>query len=281
MKNKIYLSGRWVDIYLNDLIFQGVGPVLDHDYTKRLVTKKTSVEICCGSYYDALQVHKAGGKRIELNSALTLGGLTPDISTVKLVKNNLNLEVNAMVRPRSGGFNYLDEEYLVIKNQIIDLLEADVDGIVFGFLDKNQRVDYYRVKEVVELIHAYDKKAIFHRAFDVCHDPIEAIQVLVSLGVDRLLTSGQAPSAVAGVDMLRYLVRNYGDQIEIIAGCGVTAQNVKELIYQTNVPSVHSSCKEYLPDDTESLNQVSFASSEYGYQVVSFKKVVDLLREVG
>ena len=274
------LNSNWKDVYLDIDLYHGLMTKITKDNEKCCHLALANVEICCGSYMDARQAAKGGAKRIELNTALELGGLTASPAVVKLIKGNLDLTVNAMVRCRAGGFHYSNDDFLVMKNEALELMASGADGIVFGFLDKHRKVDYLRVQEFVHLIHSYNKKAIFHRAFDVCADPLEAIAVLIELGVDTLLTSGKKPTALEGKDLIKYLVDQYGKQIEIVAGSGVTHENVKELVCYTQVKTVHSSCKKYLKDPTAKFQGVSFETSDQGQFAVSGQKVKLLIEEV-
>lgn len=267
-------------MYLDIDLYHGLMTKITKDNEKCCHLSLANVEICCGSYTDARQAAKGGARRIELNTALEVGGLSASPAVVKLVKGNLDLIVNAMVRCRAGGFHYSDDEFLVMKNQALELMESGADGIVFGFLDRNRKVDYLRVQEFVHLIHSYNKKAIFHRAFDVCVDPLEATAVLVELGVDALLTSGKKQTAIEGKELIKYLVDQYGKQIEIVAGSGITHENVKELVCFTQVNSVHSSCKKYVKDLTSRYQGVSFETDHQGQQAVSGQKVKMLIEEV-
>lgn len=263
------------------------------------------VEICCGGYADAVHAWSGGADRIELNSGLALGGLTPGAGTLRLVKEHCpGLETVAMVRPRGGGFCYSQEEYAAMRADAEALLRAGADGIAFGFLMEGDRteagrasqygrkrnnanarsmsdhgaglvsqhdhegsgvrqagcmIDATRTREMVELIHVCGGTAVFHRAFDIAGSADEAMEMLISLGVDRVLTSGGMDTAVHGASRIADLVRRYGDSIEIVAGSGVHADNVASLISQTGVTQVHSSCKEWICDATADTGTVSFS----------------------
>ena len=128
------------------------------------------VEICCGSYEDCLRAERGGAKRVELNSALFLGGLTPSIATVKKVLENTSLEVIAMVRPRGAGFCYLESEVEVMMQDAEEMLKLGVDGLAFGFLNADCTVDVEKTKAMVDLIHRYGKTAVYHRAIDCAVD---------------------------------------------------------------------------------------------------------------
>ena len=177
------------------------------------------LEVCCGSYEDALTASQAGAKRIELNSALPLGGLTPTTATLDMIKRNTDMEVICMVRCREGGFFYSENEYMQMIEEATELLEHGADGIAFGFLDEQKNLSVTRIRNMVTLIHSYNKIAVFHRAFDVMENT-DSIHMLYELGIDRVLTSGQKPTAFAGIETLKNLQENYGDKIEIVGlGC--------------------------------------------------------------
>ncbi|MFV0395779.1 MAG: copper homeostasis protein CutC [Coprobacillaceae bacterium] len=238
------------------------------------------IEICCGSYEDALQAYLGGAKQIELNSALHLGGLTPSIGSLLLTKEKTDMKVICMVRPRGAGFNYTEIEY---KQMLMDakiLLENGADGIAFGFLSSDLTIDIDRTKEMISLIKSYDKEMVFHRAFDCVIDPIQSIETLISIGVNRILTSGLQATAMAGKDMLKLLQKEYGDKIEILAGSGINATNTKELMEYTKIRNIHSSCKNWKNDITTSGKSVNYCYGPVGhendYDVVS-KELVEKL----
>ncbi len=241
------------------------------------------IEICCGSYMDAYNAHLAGVKRIELNSALSLGGLTPSVASLKLTKENTDLEVICMARPRAAGFCYLEIEYTQLFNEAKQLLENGADGIAFGFLLADHTIDVARTKEMVGLIKSFNKKAVFHRAYDCVVNPIESIETLIDCGIDRVLTSGLQPTAIEGKEVIKMLQENYATQIEILPGSGVNASNVKELVAFTAVNQIHSSCKDFLTDITTSGKSVnySYAGKEHinDYEVVN-RKIAEGLKEV-
>ena len=154
---------------------------------------KTVLEICCGSFEDVKTAYENGAGRVELNSALYLGGLTPSLASLICAKEQCTIPVVAMVRPRGGGFCYSLEEY---QTMILDtklLLEHGADGIAFGFLKENQTLDTEQTKELIHLIHEHGGEAVFHRAFDCVADQKKTIEQLIGLGADRILTSGGAP----------------------------------------------------------------------------------------
>ena len=239
-----------------------------------------TLEVCCGSYEDCINAYKGKAKRVELNSALFLGGLTPSLGSLVCAKDITDLEVICMVRPRGAGFCYTEEEY---KGMLIDammLLEQNADGLAFGFLHENKTIDVERTREMVKLIHGYRKQAVFHRAFDMVEDVEEAIQQLISVGVDRVLTSGGYSTAPEGAEVLALLQAKYGDKIEILAGCGVNASNVIELIEKTGVTQVHSSCKDWVVDPTTTSERNNYGFNKDMYDIVSVDKVRELKEKI-
>lgn len=247
--------------------------------------KERIVEICCGSYYDAVQAAAGGARRIELNSALMLGGLTPTPATLKLVKQSFpDLKVVAMVRPRGAGFCYTEEEFLVMEAECQELAAAGADGIAFGCLCADGTLDMEKNKRLISLIKGAKMEAVFHRAFDCADNPFEAAEQLIGLEVDRVLTSGQQASAMDGAEQIRRLQAEYGDRIQILAGGGVNAENALELIEKTGIAQVHSSCKTWRTDPTTVRGNVSYSIApgdrKSMYDVVSASLVRALVEKV-
>lgn len=243
------------------------------------------LEICCGSYYDAVQAASGGARRIELNSGLYLGGLTPSLGTLELVKENLNVKVIAMSRPRGGGFCYCKEDFEVMERDTKLLAKHGADGIAFGCLNRDAAINRSQNERLISIIHDYGKEAVFHRAFDCTADPYESMEILIGMGVDRVLTSGQKPKAPEGAMLLKELQDRYGDRIEILAGSGINASNARQLMDRTGLSQVHSSCKDWEKDPTTIANGVSYAfapaPNEMAYDVVSAGLVRTLLESIG
>lgn len=238
---------------------------------------KKVVEVCCGSYYDALQASHGGASRIELNSALHMGGLTPSLATLLKVKEETDLEVICMVRPRGAGFCYSDEDFEVMKLDAEILLDNGADGIAFGCLDEEGDINIIQTREMVNIIKSYHKTAVFHRAIDCVNDIDESMNILITIGVDRILTSGLQAKATHGKEMIKYLQEAYGNSIEILAGSGINALNAKKLMDYTGISQVHSSCKDWLLDSTTSRDEVDFSYHGDEYDVVSYELVENLV----
>lgn len=243
------------------------------------------LEICCGSFEDAMIAYECGVKRIELNSGLSLGGLTPSLGSLIMTKQYTDLEVATMVRARGAGFCYTNYQFEQMEEDAKLMLAYGTDAIVFGFLKEDQTVDENRTREFVELIHAEGRKAVFHRAFDCIKDSQRAIEQLIRLGVDRILTSGREETADKGIPLLKQLQETYGSKIEILAGCGINETNAKKIMTETGITQIHSSCKGWAKDVTTVGDQVSYAIYEQerqeSYETVDYKKVQSLLQAIG
>ncbi len=249
-------------------------------YYKHNPNRMNMLEVCCGSYEDALEAYKAGAKRIELNSALYLGGLSPNGAIVKLLKEKTNLNIVSMVRPRGTGFCYTEAEIIEMFEVAKNLLDSGTDAIAFGFLTKNSEIDSENTKKMVDLIHSYGKKAVFHRAIDVVSDYYSSVEMLCRLGVDRILTSGMANKAVEGLDVLASLYKKFGASIEIVAASGVNENNVNDIL-ATGIYQIHSSCKGFKKDTTSTNNGVSYNYlDDEKYEVVSKDKVEAILNKL-
>lgn len=243
------------------------------------------IEVCCGSYQDCIAAYKGKATRVELNSALSVGGLTPSLASLRRVKKETNLQVICMVRPRAAGFCYEKEDVEIMFEEAKILLENGADGIAFGFLNMDGTIQKEQTKKMVEMIHAYHGQTVFHRAFDVTPDPIQAVETLIECGVDRILTSGQQSKAMQGIELIKLLQQKYGKQIQILPGSGMNAENAKRMMDYTGVYQVHSSCKNYKIDQTTTKNGVSYsyleAPHKNDYDVVDenlVKKLVDSIQ---
>ena len=243
--------------------------------------KRDLFEVCAGSVQDCINAQLGGADRVELNSALHLGGLTPSLAMLKLVKEKISLKVICMDRPRAAGFCYDDVEIETMFEDAKILLENGADGISFGFLNSDATINVTETKKMVELIHQYQKEAVFHRAFDCVDDPMHAIKQLIDCGVDRILTSGLQPTAMQGASVLEKLQSEFGNRIELLAGSGINANNIRAIKEQTGLHQFHGSCKEWCKDSTTTVGNVSYAYQESDdYDCVSLEKVKSIVQEL-
>lgn len=207
--------------------------------------EKILFEVCCGCTEDAVQAERGGADRIELNSALFLGGLTPSIGALETVKAQVKIPVMCMVRPREGGFCYTAFDYDTVCRDALALVRAGADGIVFGFLNDDGTVDAARCADFLGRVRAENPEVetVFHRAIDVVPDVFAALDTLTALGVTRVLTSGQRASAPQGAETIRKMLAHAAGRIDILPGGGINAGNVRGFIAETGVKSVHASAR--------------------------------------
>lgn len=197
------------------------------------------IEICCGSTEDAISAWKGGAKRVELNSNLFHGGLTPTLGSLVAVKKHCpDLKVMCMSRPREGGFCYTDLEFETMLEDARLMLSHGADGIVFGILNPDGTIDKERCKKMMEVIG--DKESVFHRAIDVVPDWKETLDILIELGVKRVLTSGQKPSVPEGIKTIKAMIEYSNGRIEILPGAGITSDNADWVVRETGTNQMHA-----------------------------------------
>ena len=195
------------------------------------------VEAAVDSFAGALSAQAEGAHRIELCGPLHDGGTTPSAGLIARCSDELLVSVHVLVRPRAGNFVYSEDEILVMSKDIAVAKEFGVDGVVIGALTPEGDVDAGTMSELIAI--ASPMRVGFHRAFDQVRDQHEALELLVSLQVDHILTSGGADTAMAGAKQLKLLVERAGDRIGIIAGGSITKANAAELVKKTGVRTVH------------------------------------------
>jgi len=214
--------------------------------------KKITLEICCGSVDDCVEAWKNGADRVELNSCLFLGGLTPTIGALRTCKRLTDLPVMAMVRPRGGGFDYTEAEYATALEDAELLLENGADGLVFGFLNADGSIDEERTARLVAL--AGERETVFHRAIDVTRDWRRSLDTLIGLGVKRVLTSGLRSDVFFALDTIAEMIDYAGGAIEILPGAGITLENAGRVAAMTGCTQMHLACHRKAADTSTRLN---------------------------
>lgn len=210
------------------------------------------LEVCVDSTASALAAKRGGADRLELCADLIVGGTTPSLTLVQQVKAETGLPVRALLRPRFGDFCYDSYELAQMEQLAAELVEAGADGIVTGVLTPEGAPDAGAMQPIYAAARKAAEKAgrpvacTLHRAFDVCADPFAALETARSMGLCTILTSGQAASAPQGAALLRQLTERAGKDVEILAGAGVSAQNIPVLAAQTGVRAFHLSGKQVL-----------------------------------
>ena len=226
------------------------------------------LEICVDSLDQTKAAIKYGASRIELCSALDLGGLTPSFGLTKQCNDLSQVEVHVMIRPRGGGFVYSSNEVQCMKVDIQSLGNTGAKGVVFGILDKNGSINYEINNRLLDLAKSLNLEVTFHRAFDFVKDPEKSLDQLIKAGFDRVLTSGQENTAIQGIDLIKQMVTQSLGRIEIMAGGGVNGSNIEDL-YATGIDAIHFTARKPIPQtkdlgmgreyvvDTDKLNYVA------------------------
>ena len=205
----------------------------------------TVIEICIGNIQDALKAASYPIDRIELNSALELGGLSPSLETIRTLKGMIDVPLCCMCRPRGGDFFYSELEYQTMLKDAEEMLKAEADGIVFGFLNEDKTINIRRTAMMSDLIHSYHREAVFHKAFDETDDLDQSVKDLISCKIDRILTSGKAvyPDILKGCEILHDLHEKYHDHISLLPGGGVRIENIQDVLRISGCGQVHMTSK--------------------------------------
>ena len=197
-------------------------------------------ENCANSVESCVEAQRACVDRVELCAGIPEGGTTPSYGDIIMARRVLDTtKLHVIIRPRGGDFLYSDLEKEIMLEDVRMARRLGVDGVVFGALTASGDVDMEFMQQL--MAEARGLSVTFHRAFDVCRDPFEALEQIIELGCDRILTSGQMPKAEEGVELLRQLVVRAGDRIIIMPGCGVNANNIAEIAKETGAREFHFS----------------------------------------
>ena len=212
------------------------------------------VEICANSAQSCVEAEIGGASRVELCAGIPEGGTTPSYGEIYMAKKLTSaIDVNVIIRPRGGDFLYTQAE---TESMILDIelaKQLKVHGVVFGCLTKQGDID---IPLMCRLIDAAKPLSVTcHRAFDVCRDPFAALESLIELGCDRILTSGQQPDAVQGIPMIKELVQRAGERIIIMPGCGVREDNIERIESETGAKEFHTSARSILHSKMEYRNE--------------------------
>ena len=220
--------------------------------------KKILVEVCCGSADDVIEAKKAGADRVELNSDLFHGGLTPTVGSLLVAKRETGMKIMTMIRPREGGFCYTDAEFVVAIEDARQLLANGSDGLVFGFLHADGTINAERTAVLAELARSAGKEAVFHRAIDVVPDWKQALDLLIDLNITRVLTSGQEADVSNGTETVREMIRYAAGRIQILPGAGITARNYRRIVEETGADQIHLAAHRSLTDSSVRNNRSIF-----------------------
>jgi copper homeostasis protein len=194
-------------------------------------------EICADSVAGVRAAKDAGAQRVELCADLLEGGITPSLGTIRQARTVAGIDLNVMIRPRGGDFLFNDDEYAAIRADIETAKAEGANGVVIGLLTAAGEIDIGRTRELVAL--ARPLSVTFHRAFDVAVEPFGALESLIELGVDRVLTSGQEATVLEGLLLIVELMKRAGDRIVIMPGGGITARNVERIVAAARPREIH------------------------------------------
>lgn len=202
---------------------------------------KYTIEIATSDFATTQSAVNGGADRIELCANLAEGGTTPSYGTIKQCRESFSVSLYPIIRPRGGDFLYTDDEFEIMLHDVKLCKQLGCDGMVIGLLNKDGTIDIKRTSVLIET--AYPLGVTFHRAFDRCKDPFTALEQLIEIGCERILTSGQKPSVIDGVDLVAELNKKAADRIIIMPGSGVRKENIKMLAAKTGCTEFHSSLR--------------------------------------
>lgn len=244
------------------------------------ISMSKTLEICTGDPVGIEAAIAGGADRIELCSGLAEGGLTPSIGAIRYAASR-PITVNVLIRPRPGDFVYTREEIDMMVADIEAAVRCGADGIVVGALTPDGDVDMDACRQFIDAAQGH--KVTFHRAFDVCRDPFKALEDVISLGFDRILTSGQASDALHGADMIRRLHDKAAGRIRIMAGAGVKPENAAEILALSRCDDLHASARSLMPSGmTASAGEASMGSAYAadGSRMATNRNIVAQLKSI-
>lgn len=238
------------------------------------------IEVCANSAESAVEAQKGGAGRVELCAGIPEGGTTPSYGEIWMARERIDIQLNVIIRPRGGDFLYSKDEIEIMRRDIRMARELGADGVVFGCLTADGDVDMDVCRDLI--YEAGHMTLTFHRAFDVSCSPIQSLEDIISLGFDRILTSGCEASAIEGRELLKQLVEKAGDRIIIMPGCGVNEDNIKELIEYTKAKEFHMSARHKVMSKMKFRNDcVSMGGTvtidEFSRDVTSYRRIEKVL----
>ena len=240
------------------------------------------LEVCANSVESALAAQQGGAARVELCENLFEGGTTPSHGDIQLARKMLHIKLYVLIRPRGGDFLYTDVEYEIITADVKHCIEAGCDGVVIGMLNADGTIDTERCAKLVQMATRMGLGVTFHRAFDMCADLDQALEDIISLGCERILTSGGKSTAIEGSRIIAELIKKANGRITIMPGSGVDEHNVEDLVRFTQVSEVHSSARARKQSGMTFKNDHIIMGdnygSEYAYEQTSVDRVRDILR---
>lgn len=215
--------------------------------------EEVKLEVCCGDLQSVRAAHAGGAHRVELCRELDLDGLTPSEETTEAAIG-MGIPVQVLIRPREGNFVYSNDEVLRMARDIRQAKRLGAGGVVIGALKPDGSIDEATIRRLAE--EAEGMSITFHRAFDVCRNPLEALEQIISLGCHRLLSSGQAPTAEQGIPLLKKLVNQAAGRIIIMPGAGINPRNARRILCETGARELHGSLRRNGHTDEEMVREL-------------------------
>ena len=240
------------------------------------------LEVCANSVTSALAAQDGGAVRVELCENLYEGGTTPSHGEILLARKKLHIKLYTLIRPRGGDFLYTELENDIILADAKYSIDAGSDGIVIGILKTDGTIDKERCGKLVQMASQRGVGVTFHRAFDMCADMDQALEDIIELGCERILTSGGKSTAMEGSTVIAHLIKKAAGRIAIMPGSGVNEKNVADLLHFTGATEIHSSARVRMPSKMDFKNDHIIMGDNYGdeyiYEVTDTGRVKDILR---
>jgi len=239
------------------------------------------LEVCVDSVCNALTAQAAGAHRIEFCANLPEGGTTPSPAQIEIARKQLHIKLYVIIRPQGGDFLYNETEFEIMKSDIHFCGKIGCDGVVIGMLHPDGIIDKERTGELIQIAHLYKMGVTFHRAFDRCADLFQAMETVIELGCERILTSGGYDTAIEGVEVIRELIGKAGERIIIMPGSGITPENVGDLIQRTGARELHGTFRSRFSSRMQYRNEkLSQSNDEYELLLTDAEKIKRIVKQL-
>lgn len=240
-----------------------------------------SLEVCANSAVSAMAAQQGGAIRVELCDNLSQGGTTPSHGNITVARTQLHIKLYTLIRPRAGDFLYSDREFDIMLSDVRHSIERGCDGIVTGILNKDGSIDTVRSAQLANMARQHGLGSTFHRAFDFCRDQDTALEEIIDMGFERILTSGGKSTAMEGASVIKHLIDKAKGRIVIMPGGGINESNVANLIRYTGVTEIHSSARTLVKSNMSYLNDhilmSRYSTDEYATEVTDSELVKRLI----
>jgi len=227
---------------------------------------------CC------INIQEAGAQRIELCSNPAEGGTTPSHGMISVARKNVSIHLFPIIRPRGGDFLYNATEFKVMMKDVEFCLHTGCDGVVIGMLNADGTVDKKRCKSLIEI--AYPMSVTFHRAFDRTSDPFQALEDIIDIGCERILTSGLQPTAIEGIHDIEKIIKQADERIIIMPGSGIRSENIVQIAETTKAIEFHTSARKFAAGKMEYVNKNLKEELTVNADVQEIRNMVNLLTQV-